>query len=153
MDAEDEVWINSKTNLSTSPTVEENWKTRAFPRTTCTWRVPQIFGHFLIKKRPIVIQTHNYKIKMKPGFKSKSFKTYNLTLEEQIELDKFLKENLDKKYIKPSESPMASPFFFVKKKYGKLWPCQDYHYDWMIKNTYPCQRSWTKSREPNISPN
>ena len=34
---------------------------------------------------------------------------------------------------------MASPFFFVKKKDGKLRPCQDYRYlnDWTIKNTYP----------------
>ena len=34
---------------------------------------------------------------------------------------------------------MASPFFFVKKKDGKLQPCQDYRYlnDWTIKNTYP----------------
>ena len=29
----------------------------------------------------------------------KSFKKYNLTPQEQIELDKFLKENLDKGYI------------------------------------------------------
>ena len=34
---------------------------------------------------------------------------------------------------------MASPFFFVKKKNGKLRPCQDYWYlnDWTIKNAYP----------------
>jgi Reverse transcriptase (RNA-dependent DNA polymerase) len=75
---------------------------------------------------------------MKSGFKPKSFKTYNLTPEEQVELDKFLKENLDKGYIKPSQSPMASPFFFVKKKDGKLRPCQDYRYlnDWTVKNAY-----------------
>jgi hypothetical protein len=76
---------------------------------------------------------------MKSRFKPKSFKTYNLTPEEQIELDKFLKKNLDKEYIKPSQSPMASPFFFVKKKDRKLQPCQDYQYlnDWTVKNTYP----------------
>jgi RNase H-like domain found in reverse transcriptase/Reverse transcriptase (RNA-dependent DNA polymerase)/Integrase zinc binding domain len=76
---------------------------------------------------------------MKSRFKPKSFKTYNLTLEEQMELDKFLKENLDKGYIKLSQSPMASPFFFVKKKDGKLRPCQDYWYlnDWTVKNVYP----------------
>jgi len=45
------------------------------------------------------------------------------------ELDKFLKENLEKGYIRPSQSPMASPFFFVsKKEEGKLRPCQDYRY-------------------------
>ena len=34
---------------------------------------------------------------------------------------------------------MASPFFFVKKKDGRLQPCQDYHYlnNWTVKNTYP----------------
>jgi hypothetical protein len=34
---------------------------------------------------------------------------------------------------------MASPFFFVSKKDGKLWPCQDYQYlnNWMVKNSYP----------------
>jgi Reverse transcriptase (RNA-dependent DNA polymerase) len=67
------------------------------------------------------------------------FKTYNLTPEEQVELDKFLKENLDKGYIKPSQSPMASLFFFIKKKNGKLQPCQDYRYlnDWTVKNASP----------------
>jgi hypothetical protein len=84
-------------------------------------------------------QPWDHKIKMKAGFEPKSFKTYNLTLEEQIKLDKFLKENLDKGYIKPSQSPMASPFFFVKKKDGKLRPCQNYRYlnDWTVKNAYP----------------
>ena len=76
---------------------------------------------------------------MKEGFEPKSFKNYNLTPEEQKELDKFLDENLEKGYIRPSQSPMASPFFFVKKKDGKLRPCQDYRYlnDWTIKNAYP----------------
>ena len=42
-------------------------------------------------------------------------------------------------YICPSQSPMASPFFYIKKKDGKLRPCQDYRYlnDWTIKNAYP----------------
>ena len=37
-----------------------------------------------------------------------------------------------------SQSPMASPFY-VKRKDGKLRPCQDYQYlnDWTIKNAYP----------------
>ena len=63
---------------------------------------------------------------MKEGFEPKAFKSYNLTLEEQIEQDKFLMENLEKGYICFSQSPMASPFFFVKEEYRKLRPCQDY---------------------------
>jgi hypothetical protein len=52
----------------------------------------------------------------------------NLTLQEQIELDKFLKESMEKGYIRLSQSPMASPFFFVDKKDGKLRHCQDYRH-------------------------
>jgi hypothetical protein len=57
---------------------------------------------------------------MKEGFEPKSFKNYNLTPAEQNKLDKFLKENLKKGYIRPSQSPMASPFLFGSKKNGKL---------------------------------
>ena len=51
----------------------------------------------------------------------------------------FLKEHQEKKYIEPSKSPYASPFFFVKKKDGKLWPVQDYRQlnEWTIPNNYP----------------
>jgi len=74
-------------------------------------------------------QIWDHKIKLKDRFVPKSFKNYNLTPIEQVELDKFLKENLEKGYIRPSQSPMASPFFFVSKKdAGKLQPCQDYQY-------------------------
>ena len=62
----------------------------------------------------------DHKIGMKEGFEPKSFKNYNLTPAEQLELDKFLKENLEKGYIRLSQSPMAFPFFFVDKKDGKL---------------------------------
>ena len=76
---------------------------------------------------------------MKDGFEPKLFKNYNLTLAEQLELDKFLKENLEKGYIRPSQSPMASPFFFVSMKDRKLQLCQDYCClnNWTIKNSYP----------------
>ncbi len=47
-------------------------------------------------------------------------KVYPLNRNEQAELDKFLDENLSSGQIQPSKSPMASPFFFVKKKDGKL---------------------------------
>ena len=66
-------------------------------------------------------------------------KVYPLTLAEQEALDKFLKEHLAKGYIHPSKSPYAAPFFFVKKKDGKLHPVQDYRRlnTWTRKNRYP----------------
>ena len=142
LDTEDEVWINTKTNMATSLAAEANSKK---PELTPKQLVPEEYHEYLDvfdedkANRYPDSRPWDHKIKMKPGFEPKSFKTYNLTPEEQTELDKFLKENLDKGYIKPSESPMASPFFFVKKKDGKLRPCQDYRYlnDWTIKNAYP----------------
>ena len=41
----------------------------------------------------------DHKIEIKEGFKPKSFKIYNLTPAEQLELDNFLKEILEKGYI------------------------------------------------------
>ena len=81
----------------------------------------------------------DHKIELKEGFQPKSFKAFPLTPEEQKALDQWTEENLKKGYIRPSQSPMASPFFYVKKKDGGLRPCQDYRYlnDWTIKNAYP----------------
>ncbi len=63
---------------------------------------------------------------MNPSFIPKEFLPYKLTITEEKKLDKFLEENLAKGYIRPSKSLMASPFFFIAKKNGKLQPCQDY---------------------------
>ena len=64
---------------------------------------------------------------------------YNLSLVEQVELKKFIKDNLEKEFIQESKSHMASPFFFIKKKNGKLQPVIDCHKlnEITIKNKYP----------------
>ena len=135
------VWINMKTNLAMDMAIKNNLKKQ---ERTVEEMVPKEYHEFLNvfseekAARFPKSKEWDHKIDMKVGFELKSFKNYNLTLEEQIELDKFLKENLDKGYIRPSQSPMASQFFFIKKKDGKLQPCQDYQYlnDWTVKNTY-----------------
>ena len=53
-------------------------------------------------------------------------KIYSLPEGQQDALDKFLEEHLSKGYIRQSKSPYSSPFFFIKKKDGKLRPVQDY---------------------------
>ena len=127
----EEVWIYAKTTLAMDLAIKENLKKDDL---TDEQMIPPEYHQFLDvfseqkaarfpESRP-----WDHKIEMKDGFEPKSFKNYNLTPEEQIELDKFLKENIDKGYIRNSQSPMASPFFFVKKKDGKLRPCQDYRY-------------------------
>jgi len=53
-------------------------------------------------------------------------KVYPQTQEEDKALQKFLAEEVEKGYVRPSKSPYASPFFYIKKKDGKLRPVQDY---------------------------
>jgi hypothetical protein len=138
---ETDVWIH-KTNIATELAIEENSKKTD---KTDGQLVPAEYHRYLDifseKKAHCFPESRpwDYKIKMKEGFELKSFKNYNLTPAEQLELDKFLKKNLEKEYIRPSQLPMASPFFFVFKKNGKLRPCQDYRYlnDWTVKNSYP----------------
>jgi hypothetical protein len=43
-----------------------------------------------------------------------------MTRDKDTVLKKFLDEMVVKGYIRPSKSPYTSPFFFVKKKDGKL---------------------------------
>jgi hypothetical protein len=64
---------------------------------------------------------------------------YQLSPEQDRELDKFLQEHLDKGYIQESKSPYASPFFFVGKKDGKMRPVQDYRIlnKHTVRDNYP----------------
>ena len=141
-DVDNDIWINSKSTTATRIQAEINMQKQVLPLEE---QIPKEFHEFLDvfseekaarfpESRP-----WDHKIELKDTFVPKSFKTYNLTPQEQVELDKFLKENLEKGYIRPSQSPMASPFFFVDKKDGKLRPCQDYRYlnEHTIKNAYP----------------
>jgi hypothetical protein len=66
-------------------------------------------------------------------------KSYPMSPAEQVELDKWLEENLAKCYLRLSKSPMASPVFFIKKKDSKLRLVQDYRRlnKITIKNCYP----------------
>src|SRR6201996_3784894 len=82
----------------------------------------------------------DHAIDLKPNAPaSLNCKIYPLNQAEDAALEKWLDEELAKGYIRPSKSPYASPFFFVKKKDGKLRPVQDYRTlnKWTIRNQYP----------------
>ena len=81
----------------------------------------------------------DHAIELVPGSEPFASKIYPLSLDEQKQLDEFLEENLRSGRIQPSKSPFASPFFFVKKKDGKLRPVQDYRKlnRMTVKNRYP----------------
>ena len=95
---EETTWIN-KTNVATKLAIGENNEKE---EKTDKELVPEEFHDYLDifseEKAHWFSETWpwNHKIEMKEGFEPKSFRNYNLTPAEQIELDKFLKENLEK---------------------------------------------------------
>ena len=98
----EEVWINARTNVATELAAEENKKKEGIPIEKL---VPEEYHEYLDvfdeekANRFPEERSWDHKIEMKEGFEPKSFKSYNLTPEEQIEQDKFIKENLEKGYI------------------------------------------------------
>lgn len=81
----------------------------------------------------------DHMIKLTPDAQPINCKIYPLSPEEQKQLDKFLKENLQSGRVRPSKSPMESPFFFVMKKDRKLRLVQDYQKfnEITMKTCYP----------------
>ena len=72
-------------------------------------------------------QPWDHAIDLEPdGVQKWKIKSYPMSPNEQLELDKFLNEHVQKGYLVPSKLPMASPVFFIKKKDGKLQLVQDY---------------------------
>ena len=82
---------------------------------------------------------YDHEINLDDAFTPKIGKVYPLSPDERKATEDFLDENLSSGKIRPSNSPQASPFFFVKKKDGGLRPCQDYRYvnEHTIRDAYP----------------
>jgi len=68
----------------------------------------------------------------------KKGKVYPLSREEREEVREFVKEQLQKGYIRFSKLPQMALVFFVEKKDGKRRMVQDYQYlnEWTVKNNY-----------------
>ena len=63
----------------------------------------------------------DHAIELKEGaLEAINCKIIPMTKEEDEALKQFIKEQLEKGYIRKSKSPYASAFFFIKKKDGKL---------------------------------
>ena len=83
----------------------------------------------------------DHKIDLVPDWEQRVWKprVYPLTHDEQKELDKFLDDNLKNGRIRPSESPLASPVFFINKKDASKRLVIDYREVNKLtqKNSYP----------------
>uniref|UniRef100_A0A0W0FND9 Putative reverse transcriptase-rnase h-integrase n=1 Tax=Moniliophthora roreri TaxID=221103 RepID=A0A0W0FND9_MONRR len=141
-DTTDELWVAARVTYSAEPAYKELKKKEKqsmeeiMPIEFHEYR--KVFSkeesHRLPEHKP-----YSHAIDLKPDTpETIRFKVYPMSVNEQGELDQFLEENLQKGYIVPSKSPIASPVFFVKKEDGKLRFVQDYHKlnEFTVKNRY-----------------
>ena len=82
---------------------------------------------------------YDHEINLDDFFSLKIGKVYPLSPDERKATEDFLDKNLASRKICLSNSPQASPFFFVKKKDRGLRPCQNYRYvnEHTIHDAYP----------------
>ena len=82
---------------------------------------------------------YDHTINLQPTFTPRIAKIYPLNPAELQTCKEFVDEHLKMRWIVPSKSPQASPFFFIPKKDSSLHPCQDYQYlnSHTIWNAYP----------------
>ncbi|XP_075056501.1 uncharacterized protein LOC142142514 [Mixophyes fleayi] len=78
-------------------------------------------------------------IDLLPGKTPPRGRVYPLSLPETQATSEYIRENLQRGFIRPSTSPAGAGFFFVKKKDGSLRPCIDFRglNAITIKNRYP----------------
>jgi hypothetical protein len=101
-EAKSKVWINAKTEIAMELVIKEKKKKADLPvEKLISEDLHDFLDVFDDNKANRFPESNmwDHKIGMKEGFEPKSFKNYNLTLEEQKELDKFLDKNLEKGYI------------------------------------------------------
>jgi hypothetical protein len=81
-------------------------------------------------------------IELKPGT-TPIYKTpYRMATPELAKLKEYIKELLEKGFIRPSSSPWGAPAIFIPKKDGTQRLCVDYHAsnEVTFKNKYPLPR-------------
>ena len=130
---DEHIW---KTTLSTELTIAAQKDNIVLPPQNADYA--DVFSKWAFNTLP-PRRDFDHAIELKELFMPKVAKIYPLNPQEVDTCRDFIEENLKMGWIWPSKSPQASPFFFIKKKDGKLRPVQDYQYlnDHIVKNTYP----------------
>ena len=87
-------------------------------------------------------RTSDHRIILKSGSEAPWGPLYSMSREELEVLKKYIRENLEKGFIRPSSSLASSPVLFVNKPEGGLRFCVDYRAlnEITIKNRYPIPR-------------
>ncbi|CAI7793637.1 unnamed protein product [Closterium sp. NIES-54] len=105
-------------------------------------RFPGIFPDDLPEGLPPQ-RAHDHQIELEPGAQPTVQRQFILTQPEPDELRKQLDYLLEKKFIRPSSSPFATPILFTPKKDGGFRMCIDYRAlnRVTVKSRYPIPRA------------
>ncbi|CAJ1074290.1 hypothetical protein L3Q82_007477 [Xyrichtys novacula] len=93
------------------------------------------------KEQSLVLPPHrpyDCAIDLLPGAPLPSSRLYNLSRPEREAMEEYIQDSLTSGLIRPSSSPLAAGFLFVKKKDSSLRPCIDFPRlnEITIKNKY-----------------
>jgi len=108
-------WVKRSTTIATAEQIPEEYRrhSKVFDKKEADRFPPKREEDHAINLKEDALTTLDCKI-------------YPLSHDQDAKLTKFLGEHLRKGYIRESKSPYTAPFFFIKKKDGKLRPVQDY---------------------------
>jgi len=97
-----------------------------------------MFGKVESERMPMR-KVWDHAIDLKKMFKPQKGRIYPLFKNKREEVQKFVDDQLRKRYIRPSKFPQTSLVFFVGKKDGRKRIVMDYHSlnEQTIKNNYP----------------
>ena len=139
--------MNRELSIATNTTLEDLERYRKSKEVDPTTVVPPQFHEWLhVFSReeadqlpPHRLTDHAIEIRAEDLSKLPKGPLYGMSRDELIELDRYLKENLSKGFIRASTSSAASPVLFVKKPGGGLRFCVDYRglNAITVKNRYP----------------
>uniref|UniRef100_A0A8C5MT48 ribonuclease H n=1 Tax=Leptobrachium leishanense TaxID=445787 RepID=A0A8C5MT48_9ANUR len=104
----------------------------------CYMALKEVFS----KTRTEVLPPHrpyDCAIELLPGTMPPRGHVYPLSQRENDIMEEYIRENLERGFIRRSSSPAGAGFFFVSKKEGDLRPCIDYRglNRITIRNAYP----------------
>ena len=132
----EEMWVNAKINQAMAMAQQGGQSQTLLPDELKQFS--ELFEKKASERFP-ESRPWDHAIELKEGFIPRDCQIYPTAPAEDGALKEFVETNLGKGYIRPSKSPMTSPFFFVGKKDGALRPCQDYRYlnENTVENRYP----------------
>jgi hypothetical protein len=87
------------------------------------------YGQLFCELKSLTLPKHgpwDHEIELKEGTEPKFHRIYSLSAEQLEVLREYIKENLKKGHIRPSQSSAGYPILFVPKKDGSLRLCVDY---------------------------